>query len=258
MAAGAEGAVRKQGKGSLSPREREVVGLLADGLSGAQIAEQLVLSPETVRTHIRNAMTKLGASTRSQAVAIALGQRTTEGDSRADSKAAGAARARANGAPPTSDLALAEGLTSVAEGLVSLWDVDGGAIYLVDEDGLTLRRYAQVADAGAMGAPETIALGAGAIGRAALDRRAQVFPASPHSGGATIAAPMLDDASLVGVVELITRPSRPTGRRELLLLQAFATRLAEVVRAGGDSAPKQMRQAMERFRASWAEATRSP
>ena len=41
-------------------------------MSGAQIAEQLVLSPETVRTHVRNAMAKLGASTRSQAVALAL------------------------------------------------------------------------------------------------------------------------------------------------------------------------------------------
>src|ERR671917_121662 len=56
----------------LSAREREILGYLADGLSGAAIAEQLVLSPETVRTHVRNAMEKLGASTRSQAVALAL------------------------------------------------------------------------------------------------------------------------------------------------------------------------------------------
>lgn len=61
--------------GPLSRREREVFELLADGLSGAEIAERLVLSPETVRTHIRNGMAKLGASTRSQAVAIALHRR---------------------------------------------------------------------------------------------------------------------------------------------------------------------------------------
>ena len=57
---------------SLSPREREVLGLLARGLTGEQIAERLMLSPETVRTHIRNAREKLGASTRVEAVTMAL------------------------------------------------------------------------------------------------------------------------------------------------------------------------------------------
>jgi PAS domain S-box-containing protein len=57
---------------SLSPREREVLALLARGLTGEQIAERLVLSPETVRTHIRNAREKLGASTRVEAVTMAL------------------------------------------------------------------------------------------------------------------------------------------------------------------------------------------
>jgi DNA-binding NarL/FixJ family response regulator len=54
----------------LSPREREVLGLLADGYSGPEIAERLFLSLETVRTHIRNATTKLGARTRVQAAAL--------------------------------------------------------------------------------------------------------------------------------------------------------------------------------------------
>jgi PAS domain S-box-containing protein len=57
---------------ALSPREREVLGLLARGLTGEQIARRLVLSPETVRTHIRNAREKLGASTRVEAVTMAL------------------------------------------------------------------------------------------------------------------------------------------------------------------------------------------
>jgi PAS domain S-box-containing protein len=56
----------------LSPREREILGLLAHGLTGEQIAERLVLSPETIRTHIRNAREKLGASTRVEAVTKAL------------------------------------------------------------------------------------------------------------------------------------------------------------------------------------------
>jgi DNA-binding NarL/FixJ family response regulator len=60
--------------GVLSPREREVLDLLAKGLNGEEVAKQLVLSPETVRTHVRNAMEKLEANTRVHAVAIALRQ----------------------------------------------------------------------------------------------------------------------------------------------------------------------------------------
>ena len=58
----------------LSTREREILGLLAGGVSGAQIAESLVLSPETVRTHIRNAMIHMGAHTRAQLIALAIGR----------------------------------------------------------------------------------------------------------------------------------------------------------------------------------------
>jgi DNA-binding NarL/FixJ family response regulator len=56
----------------LSPREREILELLSKGLSGEEAAKQLFLSSETVRTHVRNAMTKLGAATRVHAVALAL------------------------------------------------------------------------------------------------------------------------------------------------------------------------------------------
>ena len=61
----------------LSPREREVLNLLAEGLNGHEIAERLFLSPETVRTHIRNAVTKIGARTRVQAVALAIRERSS-------------------------------------------------------------------------------------------------------------------------------------------------------------------------------------
>jgi DNA-binding NarL/FixJ family response regulator len=57
---------------SLSDRELQVLELLADGLNGQLIAERLFLSPETVRTHVRNATTKLGARTRVQAVAMVV------------------------------------------------------------------------------------------------------------------------------------------------------------------------------------------
>jgi DNA-binding NarL/FixJ family response regulator len=61
---------------TLSGREQEVVELLADGLNGEQIAERLVLSPETVKTHVRNAMQRLDARTRAHAVAIAIHARS--------------------------------------------------------------------------------------------------------------------------------------------------------------------------------------
>jgi DNA-binding NarL/FixJ family response regulator len=54
----------------LTPRERQILELLADGYQGPEIAERLFLSLETVRTHIRNAMAKLGARTRVQAAAM--------------------------------------------------------------------------------------------------------------------------------------------------------------------------------------------
>ena len=59
---------------ALTQRERDVLRLLADGLTNEEIGAQLFISPETVRTHIRKAMTKLEADTRTQAVATALRQ----------------------------------------------------------------------------------------------------------------------------------------------------------------------------------------
>ncbi len=59
---------------SLTQRERDVLRHLADGLSNEEIGKRLFISPETVRTHIRKAMDKLDADTRTQAVAKALRQ----------------------------------------------------------------------------------------------------------------------------------------------------------------------------------------
>ncbi|WP_369249741.1 response regulator [Streptomyces sp. R41] len=56
---------------ALTAREREVMALAAEGLSNTEIAEQLVVSPLTVRTHIHRAMTKLNARDRAQLVVIA-------------------------------------------------------------------------------------------------------------------------------------------------------------------------------------------
>jgi DNA-binding NarL/FixJ family response regulator len=59
---------------SLTQRERDVLRLLADGMSNEEIGKALFISPETVRTHVRKAMAKLDADTRTQAVATALRQ----------------------------------------------------------------------------------------------------------------------------------------------------------------------------------------
>ena len=59
---------------TLTERERDVLRLLADGLSNDDIGKELHLSGETVRTHVRKAMAKLDADTRTQAVATALRQ----------------------------------------------------------------------------------------------------------------------------------------------------------------------------------------
>lgn len=56
----------------LSPREAEVLSLMAAGLTIDEIAEKLVLSPLTVRTHVRNARERLEARTTVQAIALAL------------------------------------------------------------------------------------------------------------------------------------------------------------------------------------------
>lgn len=59
-------------RASLTPREREIFQLLALGFSGREIADRLVLSPDTVRTHVQNGIGRLGAKTRAQGIAIAL------------------------------------------------------------------------------------------------------------------------------------------------------------------------------------------
>jgi DNA-binding NarL/FixJ family response regulator len=56
----------------LTQREREVLRLLADGMTNEQMGAELSISPQTVRTHVQKAMDKLDAQNRVQAVATAL------------------------------------------------------------------------------------------------------------------------------------------------------------------------------------------
>lgn len=66
------GVLTANGKTVLTPRERQVVEMLATGYTGEQIAQKLVLSPETVQKHVHNAKRKVGAETRAHLIALTL------------------------------------------------------------------------------------------------------------------------------------------------------------------------------------------
>jgi DNA-binding CsgD family transcriptional regulator len=235
----------------LSAREREILGFLAEGLSGAAIAERLVLSPETVRTHVRNAMDKLGASTRSQAVALAL-EDGQIGEGRATQASV---PSRAPAVPPSPPAATSSAtLTALLSGVAALADVDAATVYFAQEGGFALRLGAH-ASSGRTPTPvpaHELTLGEGSIGRVALERRARLVsaPAGDESNVPMLVTPMVSGGRLTGILCLEVRPSRPTSRRELLLLEAFGNRVADILTAGGDIAPA-LRSALQRFRASW-------
>jgi HD-GYP domain-containing protein (c-di-GMP phosphodiesterase class II) len=71
-AAGHRVARRREGPAGLTPREVEVLGLLARGLSNKQIARRLVISPKTVGNHIEHIYSKIGASSRARASLFAM------------------------------------------------------------------------------------------------------------------------------------------------------------------------------------------
>jgi DNA-binding NarL/FixJ family response regulator len=58
--------------GDLTPREREVLALLAGGMSNAAIADELFISQRTVTTHLSRLYAKLDVSTRTEAIALAM------------------------------------------------------------------------------------------------------------------------------------------------------------------------------------------
>jgi hypothetical protein len=67
---------------------------------------------------------------------------------------------------------------------------------------------------------------------------------------------MMAAGKLVGVICLTTRPSRLTGRTELLLLQAFANRVGEIL-VGGSSDEGPLKESLQRFRTAWSAASGS-
>ena len=82
--------VRRNGNGNghrdeanLSPRERQILALLAEGRTQGQIATALVISSKTVATHIQHILSKLGVQSRAQAVAVAFQRGLVEPEVRA-------------------------------------------------------------------------------------------------------------------------------------------------------------------------------
>jgi DNA-binding NarL/FixJ family response regulator len=67
-----------RGLSRLTKRELEVLGLLAEGKSQAEIADELVITQKTVGTHIEHILSKLGVKSRAQAVALAYRDRLLE------------------------------------------------------------------------------------------------------------------------------------------------------------------------------------
>jgi DNA-binding NarL/FixJ family response regulator len=66
------GGTGRVGAATLTEREREILGLIAQGLSNAAIAERLVVSVNTVRNHVANLLAKLGARSKLEALSIAI------------------------------------------------------------------------------------------------------------------------------------------------------------------------------------------
>lgn len=78
IGSGSSGAEASKGDGRqrvlLSPREEEVLRLVAEGLTNKEIARQLMVSENTVKTHVTSLFNRLGVDSRARAVAVAANQ----------------------------------------------------------------------------------------------------------------------------------------------------------------------------------------
>jgi DNA-binding NarL/FixJ family response regulator len=66
--------LEREGRSGLSPREKDVLQMIAKGLTNKEIARVLLISQFTVRTHVKHILQKLEASDRTEAISIAMQQ----------------------------------------------------------------------------------------------------------------------------------------------------------------------------------------
>ena len=113
----------------LTDREREVLELVATGITNREVAQELFISINTVKVHLRNVYTKLGADSRTEATMIAVregwvsvgGEETSSGASAGEGEAASQARAPAPPLPWPKRVALLAALALVVFAVISTW-----------------------------------------------------------------------------------------------------------------------------------------
>ncbi len=115
---------------SLTDREREVLELVATGITNREVAQQLFISINTVKVHLRNIYTKLGADSRTEATMIAVregwvsvgkGEETSAGTSAEEGEAAPETRVPAPPLPWPKRVALLASLVMVVGGIIATW-----------------------------------------------------------------------------------------------------------------------------------------
>lgn len=83
----------------LTDRERQVLVLMARGLNNSQIARELAISASTIKSHVSNILTKLGACTRTEAVGLAVRHHLVDASGSEAQKASGSDAQKASGSP---------------------------------------------------------------------------------------------------------------------------------------------------------------
>lgn len=194
------------GPRELSPRQREILALVAAGRTSKEIAGQLGISESTVNWHLANAFERLGASSRAEAVALSMRDEVTDSNGHgAETRSAVPSRTRRAARPtlPLSSIALAFALTLLV-GLV------GGA--LIAEWNMTSPTPSPSAPPTGPASPSAMPTAqptSGGVPRSPEPAQPARSPAAPPSAEASAteaAAPLPSPALPPGVAQLSPLP----------------------------------------------------